>query len=185
MHRDVNLIVLHCSATPDGKSLFTGTAGEPGFRTPVQEIDGWHKARGFSRGMPWRLAQNRDLEAIGYHWVIYTNGAIATGRHLDEIGAHTNGHNRRSVGVCMIGTERFTADQWASLKFLVEAMKLKYQDARVCGHRDLSPDANNDGVIQPQEWLKTCPGFDVAAWRNAGMQPAPEHVLPVPAKAPA
>ena len=41
----------------------------------------------------------------------------------------------------------------------------------VVGHRDLSPDNNQDGKITPNEWLKTCPGFD-AGWelggRNAG-----------------
>jgi N-acetylmuramoyl-L-alanine amidase len=31
----------------------------------------------------------------------------------------------------------------------------------VCGHRDLSPDLNGDGEIEPEEWIKACPCFEV------------------------
>jgi hypothetical protein len=30
----------------------------------------------------------------------------------------------------------------------------------VCGHRDLSPDKNGNGEIEPEEWMKACPCFD-------------------------
>ena len=33
---------------------------------------------------------------------------------------------------------------------------------RVCGHRDLSPDLNGNGEIEPEEWIKQCPCFEVA-----------------------
>jgi hypothetical protein len=29
------------------------------------------------------------------------------------------------------------------------------------GHRDLSPDLDGNGHIEPDEWMKQCPGFDV------------------------
>lgn len=32
---------------------------------------------------------------------------------------------------------------------------------RVCGHRDLSLDLNGNGEIEPEEWIKACPCFDV------------------------
>ena len=32
----------------------------------------------------------------------------------------------------------------------------------MCGHRDLSPDLNGNGEIEPEEWIKQCPCFDVA-----------------------
>jgi len=47
---------------------------------------------------------------------------------------------------------------------------------RICGHRDLSPDADGDGTVEPREWTKTCPGFDVSTWFGAGMTPDPAHV---------
>lgn len=30
------------------------------------------------------------------------------------------------------------------------------------GHRDLSPDLNHNGEIEPEEWVKQCPCFDAA-----------------------
>jgi N-acetyl-anhydromuramyl-L-alanine amidase AmpD len=183
MHREINLIVIHCSASPDGVSLFEGAHGEPHFTTPVEVIDRWHAKRGFRRALEWRLRQNEPLVAIGYHFVIYIDGSVATGRHVDEIGAHVVGNNRTSLGVCMVGTDRFAPAQWSSLAALITQLRGKYVDPmsdtgpRICGHRDLSPDQNNDGLVEPWEWLKTCPGFPVAAWLKAGMQPQPEHVL--------
>ena len=36
----------------------------------------------------------------------------------------------------------------------------------ICGHRDLSPDLNGNGEIEPEEWVKACPCFDVTKeWR--------------------
>ncbi|MBB4042257.1 hypothetical protein GGR06_000016 [Bacteroides reticulotermitis] len=33
----------------------------------------------------------------------------------------------------------------------------------MCGHRDLSPDLNRNGEVEPEEWIKACPCFDVQA----------------------
>lgn len=161
----MELIVVHCSASPNGRSV------------TAPDIDAWHYQRGFRRSMAFRERQNINLAAIGYHFVGYVNGAIATGRHLDEVGAHTNGHNRRSLGYCLIGTDAYTPAQWESLKAWVWAMRHRYPEARIVGHRDLSPDLDGDGVIEPQEWLKTCPGFDVAEWLAGNMAPLAGHVL--------
>lgn len=177
MSREINLVVIHCSASPNGASLFRGKAGEPGFTTPVQVIDGWHKARGFSRGAGWRQTFNPSLEAVGYHFVIYTNGGSATGRHLDEVGAHAFGFNKRSIGICMIGLGKYTPHQWAALKSIVMSLRERYRGVRVVGHRDLSPDVDGDGVIERHEWLKTCPEFDVSDWLARGMTPAPQRIL--------
>lgn len=176
MARPISLIVIHCSASPNGDSLFRGRAGEPGFRTPVQAIDAWHKARGFHRKPEFVARHNASLTAIGYHFVVYTSGVIATGRHLDEIGAHATGFNQKSVGVCLVGTDAFTAEQWAALRLLVEALRLTYPGARVVGHRDLSPDLDKDGKVERNEWTKTCPGFDVSAWIERRMVAEPGRI---------
>lgn len=167
--REINLIVVHCSGTPNGRWVST------------LDIDQWHAARGFKRQGEWRARQNSQLGAIGYHFVIYTNGAIATGRHLAEVGAHVAGNNRNSIGICAAGTDKYTVAQWSSLAALVERLHKEFPDARVTGHRDLSPDKDNDGLVEPWEWLKTCPGFDVAAWRRADMVPPKGGVLEAPA----
>lgn len=158
--RSINLIVIHCTASLNGR---WATAAD---------IDGWHRARGFLRAPPARLQFNPALTSIGYHHVIYTNGAIATGRDHDEVGAHAAGHNANSIGIAMVGTDRFSAAQWASLRELIQALTVptgryaaRYPNARVCGHRDLP------GVH------KACPGFDVATWRAQGMAPLTAHQL--------
>jgi N-acetylmuramoyl-L-alanine amidase len=177
MSRPITQIVIHCSASPNGKSLFRGSPGDPGFKTPIQVIDEWHKERGFKRSIEFRRRQCLSLESVGYHFVIYTNGTIVAGRHVDEVGAHVAGNNKTSLGLCLVGTDKFTPAQWATLASNITGLQKDFPNARICGHRDLSPDKNNDGLVQPWEWLKTCPGFDVRAWLKSGMQPPAEHVL--------
>lgn len=176
MARKIELIVIHCSASPNGRSLFTGKLGDADFCTPAQEIDKWHAARGFRRNPNWSRLQEPTLKHIGYHYVIYTAGAVLACRHLDEVGAHVQGHNSNSIGICMIGIDHYSAEQWHCLKILIESLRKAYPRARVAGHRDLSPDTDGDGLVEPQEWLKTCPGFEVADWLQGGLQPLAGHI---------
>lgn len=165
MTRPITAIAIHCAATPNGRTLFTGKPGEPGFRTPVDEINAWHQARGFKRAPAALAKTNPRLCCIGYHYVIYTNGAIARGRAEAEVGAHVAGFNAKSIGVCLVGTDRFTPEQWAALADLVRGLQKRYPQARVLGHRDF-PDVK-----------KSCPGFAVADWLAGGMAPLAGHVL--------
>lgn len=162
--RKIQQIVLHCSATPNGRDV------------PIEEIDRWHQRRGFERAEGWRKSQNYQLRAIGYHYVIRINGLIQSGRHHGEIGAHAAGHNQRSIGICMNGLDKFTQLQWEALKTLVGTLTHQYPKAVVVGHRDLSPDKDGDGVVERGEWLKTCPGFQVADWMAGDRQPLEGHV---------
>lgn len=55
----INKIVIHCSATQNGKQLRTAT------QTAAQRIDEWHKQRGFHRA-EWRYQKfNPHLKHIG------------------------------------------------------------------------------------------------------------------------
>lgn len=163
--RHIDSLVIHCSATPDGRWHST------------LDIDYWHGQAGFRRAPRTDEARkyNPGLAHIGYHWVIYTNGGLATGRHPSEVGAHARGHNARSLALCLVGTRQYTAAQWSQLRQQVEYLCRRYgvplqlatADTHwrgICGHRDTG--AN-----------KACPGFDVAAWLAAGMQPLAEHLL--------
>ncbi len=169
MTRAIDTIVIHCSATPNGRW------------TTAPDIDRWHDDRGFERRDHWRERFNPEYKAIGYHFVIYTDGHVVTGRHLDEVGAHASGHNARSIGICMIGTSAYTIEQWRALDGLVAKLHTRYPTARILGHRDLSPDLDGDGTIEPHEWLKTCPGFDVATWLTSHGNIPEEMVLEAPA----
>ena len=176
MSRFVKNIVLHCTATANGRSLFVGKHGEPNFKTPVEVIDGWHAARKFRRGDSFLKLQNPSLKHIGYHFVVYTSGVVVTGRHLDEVGSGVFGFNANSVHVAMVGMDAYTLEAWQGVAGLVAGLQKRYPSARVLGHRDFSPDKNGNGKVDKNEWLKTCPGFDVEAWLDNELKPLQGHI---------
>ena len=115
--RNIKELIVHCSATPEGKD-FT-----------VSQIREWHIQRGFSD--------------IGYHYVIYRDGSIHIGRDESVIGAHCTGHNTNSIGVCYIGgcasdgktpKDTRTEAQKISLLKLLSELKKKYPKAKVYPH---------------------------------------------------
>ena len=125
--RKIDRIIIHCSDTPAGRY------------TTVADIDRWHRERGFKK--------------IGYHYVIYLNGAIHKGRNETEIGAHCKGYNAHSIGICYVGgkengkpKDTRTDAQKESLLFLLRDLKKRYPQAKICGHRDLA--------------ARDCPCFD-------------------------
>ena len=127
--RTINEIIIHCADTPEGRD------------NTVADITAWHKARGF--------------RTIGYHYVIYRDGSIHTGRPVQEIGAHCVGHNKHSIGICYIGgksadgkkhEDTRTPEQKKALLSLLRQLKAQYPNATVYGHRDFSS--------------KPCPCFD-------------------------
>lgn len=178
--RRIDHIVIHCSATYNGQPLGNGTA-----QSAARVIDRWHAARGFCRAPAACQRYNPTLPSIGYHFVIDIDGRCDMGRAQSEVGAHAAGNNATSIGICMVGgleaVGRYTRAQWETLRDLVESLLTQHPNAELVGHRDLSPDANHDGVIDRRDWLKTCPGFDVQRWASFGMVPAAEHVYPVEA----
>lgn len=195
LQRHVHTIVVHCSATPSGQWLH-GARGTPGFEPAVDVIDRWHAARGFARTPQACERFNPLRQHVGYHYVVDLDGYVDTGRSLIEPGAHVAGFNAASVGICLVGgaerDARYTRAQWTSLAVLVRmlckqlgvpALAPLYprHGGGVCGHRDLSPDTNGNGRVEPQEWLKTCPGFDVGAWMGRGLLPLTHQVCEVPA----
>jgi len=127
--RLLNRIILHCTATRVGEEL------------DVSQIDKWHKDRGFSE--------------IGYHYVIYANGTIATGRDIRKKGAHVKGHNHDSVGVAYVGgldnnlvpQDTMTMQQELAFLHLVNSLRVVFGDLSVHGHNEYSN--------------KACPSFEV------------------------
>jgi N-acetylmuramoyl-L-alanine amidase len=127
--RKINKIIIHCSATKEGQH-FT-----------VEDITKWHKARGFA--------------TIGYHYVIYLDGSVHKGRPEEQIGAHVQGQNANSIGVCYIGgldedgkpKDTRTYAQRASLVALTDDLKRRYPDAAIHGHNEFA--------------AKACPSFNV------------------------
>lgn len=117
--RTINEIIIHCSATPEGKDF------------SVADIDRWHRQQGW--------------QGIGYHYVVYRDGSVHNGRPEARQGAHCLGHNEHSIGVCYIGglasdgktaKDTRTPAQRASLRRLVAELLLKYPAAEVHGHNE-------------------------------------------------
>ena len=72
------------------------------------------------------------------------------------------------IGICYEGgldckgQPKDTRTEWQkhSLRVLILALLKDYPNCRICGHRDLSPDLNGNGEIEPEEWIKACPCFN-------------------------
>ena len=174
MIRDTSRItdlVLHCSASPNGRSV------------PLTEIDSWHRARGFKRSVSAINRDPRRLTSIGYHRVIQPSGAIEQGREFDEVGAHCPRPedldgldqeaaiypgNSRSIGLCLVGTDQFTPEQWGALRGEVQDLMAIFPIVRVWSHHQLTT-------------AKLCPCFSARDWLAGGMEPMPGHVLGVTA----
>ena len=141
-------IVVHCTAT---------LAHQP---FDVKGIRAMHKARGFSD--------------IGYHWLIGLNGEVWQGRKPEtSVGAHVSGFNASTLGISYVGgldsatarpKDTRTPAQIKAMTALLKDICKRYPQAVVLGHRDLSPDKNGNGTIEPGEWMKSCPCFDAGPW---------------------
>lgn len=154
--RRIDYIVIHCTATPEGRDL------------TVEDIRRQHKAQGWSD--------------VGYHLLVYRDGSVHAGRDVNIAGAHVTGYNSYSIGIAYVGglendpkktyqqlkpkDTRTEAQKAAMLALLMDLRKL-YPKAVIKGHRDFSPDLNGNGTIEPQEWVKDCPSFDAKfTYRN-------------------
>jgi N-acetylmuramoyl-L-alanine amidase len=141
-------IFVHCSASPWGDALI---------------FDEWHKKRG------WK--------GIGYHYVIlngrpyadvtywdFLDGQIEPGRHLnddpifsaDEIGAHVAGRNPDSIGICLVGRDKFTNDQLETARDLL---------SELIQHFDLTV-SDVLGHYEDPHTEKTCPNIPCSALRD-------------------
>lgn len=131
--REIKYLVIHCSATRCNAPF------------PVEALRRCHRARGF-----------RD---IGYHFYITRNGALHHCRPMGEIGAHVQGFNLHSIGICYEGgldadghpADTRTREQCERLQELLGILHSLYPDARIVGHRDLCGKR------------KECPCFDATA----------------------
>jgi N-acetylmuramoyl-L-alanine amidase len=89
-------------------------------------------------------------------------GVIQIGRPQDAVGAHVEGHNHQSIGICLVGgvseddftkaENNFTPRQFEALEILIRKLRRQYPSAVIQGHRDFP------GVH------KACPSFDVKEW---------------------
>lgn len=109
----------------------------------------------------WHMDPPRNWSDIGYHYLIDRDGTIADGRPMSRDGAHVRGHNKGTVGICLIGgfgssendspRDHFTPEQLAALRTLIGRLEREYRSiTKVSGHNEYA--------------AKACPGFRVRPW---------------------
>lgn len=116
--RKITDIIVHCTATRSWQDI------------GADDIRRMHKAQGWSD--------------IGYHYVVRIDGTIEQGRDVDIIGAHVEGHNAHSIGICYVGgldnqgkaKDTRTENQKCALLNLLMDLRKIYPNAKISGHRD-------------------------------------------------
>ena len=128
--RQINKIIVHCSATREGENY------------TVDTIRSWH-------------VDGRGWSDIGYHFYIDLYGEIHKGRDIAKIGAHCKGQNRNSIGICYCGgveadgkTPKDTRldCQKEALTAVLRTLKAMYPEAVIHSHNDFA--------------RKACPSFN-------------------------
>ena len=140
--RPIKRIIIHCTATRADRP-FTPSA-----------LEASHRQRGFT--------------ACGYHHYITTDGVTHEMRPVEQPGAHAKGYNLASIGIAYEGgldadfhpADTRTTAQRNALRTLLVRLRHQFPQAQIMGHRDLSPDLNKDGQIEPREYVKQCPCFN-------------------------
>lgn len=141
--RNINRVILHCSATAEVMTLMPTRCA-------------WHLSRGWSD--------------IGYHYVIRLDGTIESGRPINKIGAHARGQNKDSVGICYVGgldasghpKNTMTPEQRISVNRICRALcQVLNKPLALNGHREYSAKACPSFEVSEvfsslQEWMG-CP----------------------------
>lgn len=153
--RDVNEIIIHCTATRAEWWASKPTSAK------VAEIKRWH-------------VDGNGWQDIGYHYLIDRDGAVSQGRPVEKTGAHCRGRNKGTIGVSLFGghgsserdqfADHYTDAQEAALRGLIGDLKAEHGNLKVSGHNQYA--------------AKACPGFDVPNWFDGQ---SPKRVgLPLP-----
>jgi N-acetylmuramoyl-L-alanine amidase len=148
LKRKIERIYLHCSDSDWGE---------------VEEIRRWHLQRRFSD--------------IGYHFLICNqfptysslkegkpreafDGKIQLGRHINKPGEHLKGDNRNTIGICLVGTNKFTEKQFKQtqklLTLLLELTGLPVEV--ILGHYEY-------WIRRGETPEKSCPNFNMEEFR--------------------
>lgn len=110
----------------------------------------------------------KGWHAPGYHYVIAPDGKVTKLLDTDKVSNGVKGYNSNSINVAYIGgidengrpKDTRTFEQKKALLQLLKWLKVEHFGADIMGHRDISPDKNGNGIVDPWERIKECPCFD-------------------------
>ena len=122
--RELKRIIIHCTATPEGKHFDVAT------------IRRWH-------------VKDRGWKDIGYHYVIYLDGSVHEGRPVEQAGAHTSGHNADSIGIVYVGgcdakmkaKDTLNEAQETAMVNLIKALREQHGELSLHGHNEFAAKA--------------------------------------------
>ncbi len=160
MPEPLKYLVIHCTATPEGRDVSGSDIRRMHTAPKSAGGRGW-KQVGYTDlirldGTVERLVDNNE-DAMVDPWEV-TNGAAgynSISRHIAYAGG---------CDEAMKAKDTRTPAQKAAMAKYVREFHAKHPNVKIIGHRDLSLDRNGNGVIEPFEFMKACPSFDVAAW---------------------
>lgn len=98
------LVTIHCADSPNGKPY------------PIERMRADHLLRGF--------------KDVAYHKIIQPDGQIDDGRPLNIQGSHVQGHNKGNIGICLVGTDKFTNAQWHYLRVTLDGIFMTYMSIK-------------------------------------------------------
>ena len=136
--RELKRIIIHCTATPEGKHFDVAT------------IRRWH-------------VKDRGWKDIGYHYVIYLDGSVHEGRPVEQVGAHTSGHNADSIGIVYVGgcdakmkaKDTLNEAQEAAMVNLIKALREQHGELSLHGHNEYAAKACPSFKLKDKfSWLK-------------------------------
>lgn len=139
-----NYLVFHCTAGPQTQT--------------VDDIRDYWRQKG------WKNP--------GYHVLIDAAGNIHRLQPIDKIANGVAGYNLYALHCAYIGgvdkngkaVDNRTPEQLKAMEQILYEWHALFPNAVICGHRDFSPDKNRNGKIEPGEWIKSCPSFEVKEW---------------------
>lgn len=104
----------------------------------------------------------------GYHYVVFPSGVTKQLLSESQVANGVKGYNQHSIHVAYVGgvdgrlrpIDNRTGAQKATLLRILRGLRKSYPNAQILGHRDISPDTNHNGKVDPWERIKDCPCFD-------------------------
>ena len=151
--RKINEIIIHCSDTQEGCDV------------TAADIRRWHTT-------PKEKGGKFGFRDIGYHDVIRLDGTVEHGRPYYVVGAHCEGHNTHSIGICYIGGRKIVEGTgkwvWADTRTEAQTAALRRKLAAILVCFNLQPSC----IHGHNEFSnKACPCFDVRQWVRDDFEP--------------